>query len=397
MTKSLEKMTKKELLAYIQKNIHAEKDLSKEAEKELMKEQAKKPSIKKPAPSKTIEKKISHTDIKKQKRDTVAKAHKTIRKGHDVRAQIYYAMKNKKPDVGDKIKAAIKLARESKARSMKTVQQSITSSQKIYAALNGKKIIPPGKFIVTGSYEAFITFYHGPIGSHIERRDRLLSRTIDLKSSRDMYELAMQCAEADADEVLEYPEHEVTRVENVKVLPLYEKGLKTIPMKGTKLIYSMLGEIAKINKVIGYCVIDYILYQARLDGIKSINRRKLIRALGNNGVTAQHLLQWVKQRSDISLFILDPFLKCFLHHVAPSSTHRMTLTIVMNNEHCYPVTDKQMKKYISSQKEYNLSKVAFNVNFEDYKYINENDTESYSNLYCGELNDKQMFVLKMII
>lgn len=49
-------------------------------------------------------------------------------------------------------------------------------------------------------------------------------------------------------------------------------------MKGTILAYKFLGDIEKINKNPGECVLDYILHQTKdIRGLKHINRPFLIK------------------------------------------------------------------------------------------------------------------------
>lgn len=196
------------------------------------------------------------------------------------------------------------------------------------------------------------------------------------------------------------------------------QGLETIPMRGKNLGYSLLGDTSIINEnVEGCCVPEFIYYECQqqkyrerltqADVIDELNdvrqavieedwtilanqyindkefatptldkqrimsreseasymaRRKneYFDMKNRNGYDSRMVVLWAKQRKDVSVHCIDPMYKEFIKHIAEHP--RLTLCFILNNEHCYPILNPDIKKDIFSMHRIDMNKIKFKVN-----------------------------------
>ena len=85
-----------------------------------------------------------------------------------------------------------------------------------------------------------------------------------------------------------------------------------------------------------------------------------------NGVSTKDVINWVKkfQHDRISVFAFDPLLNCYERYI--SSHGDVSIMLINNNNHCYPITNEEIKSTISRSSKLSFSKPKWEINFNDY-------------------------------
>jgi hypothetical protein len=184
-----------------------------------------------------------------------------------------------------------------------------------------------------------------------------------------------------------------SKILQIKVAPFNKVLLENIPMKGTKLCYKLLGDIKNINVNDGECVLDYILYEAHQTGkFKKLTRYSLVQYFGEKcltyGVTTKQIIDWAKYMGNISVHALNPFLKQFASHIEKKND--LSLCFIVNNNHCYPIVDKTMKKSIAEKKCLELQAILFKFNYDNYDYFSTVSDE----LIKGNASQKPVILIE---
>lgn len=142
---------------------------------------------------------------------------------------------------------------------------------------------------------------------------------------------------------------DVVEVKNIRIKNSKAVGMKKIAMKGQHLHYKLIPDELNININQEQCCLDYIMFEMAKVW-KTYTRQQLIQELGKEcvfvGVTTERLLQWASSKKYISVFALDPFGNVFNSILACGHTS-LVLAFVVNNDHCYPITDELLKRSIS--------------------------------------------------
>ena len=151
-------------------------------------------------------------------------------------------------------------------------------------------------------------------------------------------------------------------------------GMSRVAMGAKKHSIKMLESADAVNVNEGECVIDYILYElAGKHGFKNITRQSLIKYFKGTVATTDQIISFSQQYDTLSIYAIDPLNNVFNKHVA--ADHRYSLCFVVNNNHLYPVLDANLKKSIALSGKIELNDYKFNVNYDDYQYIHD-DNES---------------------
>lgn len=167
---------------------------------------------------------------------------------------------------------------------------------------------------------------------------------------------------------------QVVKIDNLQYKKKEDVKMSNIKMKGTKLIYKFLGDIDKIQTNNGECVIDYLVHEcSKVCKLKKWNRHNLIKYFGEdcieNGISTQQICDWAKSIKYVSVDAIDPFMGVFKSEKSGTKT-LLHLTFIVNNEHCYPILDKQLCRTVSQSHKLELTDLVFNLKFNHYEYVN---------------------------
>ena len=181
------------------------------------------------------------------------------------------------------------------------------------------------------------------------------------------------------------------------IIPIKKRHMENIKMYGTKYMYKLLGDTNQLNKTPDECVIDYLDYELTNNGRFRITRKDLYREFGKNkGITTKQIIDFAKKSKKISVFALDPLFEVFNSYVGEDP--RITLVFVVNNNHLYPVLDKELKKQASRTKHLILQDFKWSVDYEHYDYIrskNEIDTCENKLVLIDEKNLKDIILQRI--
>ena len=194
---------------------------------------------------------------------------------------------------------------------------------------------------------------------------------------------------------------------NLKIEPYHENSLIKILMRGQNLGYSLLKDTAIINeRVPGLCVPEFLYYECQhqkylttlklqdiideLDRIKefifSEDKMKLTEPVNmeefhnRQGYDARMIIAWAQEHKYVSVHVLDPLFKEFLSHVC--SRPRMTLCFLINNDHCYPIVNPEIKKDIFNMHRVDMNKIKFRItDYEDGHLLTKRDFEKIIKRY----------------
>ena len=187
-------------------------------------------------------------------------------------------------------------------------------------------------------------------------------------------------------------------IQNMIVKLRTNRTLNTVKLKQTSLAYKMLGDLTNVNKNPGQCVLDYILHETQnTPRFKTITRPALIKFFGENcqeeGISTQQIIDWAKHKQYVKVIALDPFLKVFEEFVPVMNSHTcLSLVFIVNNEHCYPILDQDMKRKISRAKQLDLPSIVYDIKFDEYGSWQGNADEMDA-LIAGTLHPHKKVIL----
>lgn len=126
-----------------------------------------------------------------------------------------------------------------------------------------------------------------------------------------------------------------------------------------------------------HCVLRYILYEF-MKADKKMNKETLIKEFQSvcdidKGVSVDDILKWKNTfNHNVSIYSIDPFHKVHFKEVFNREMNKsVVLCFVNNNNHCYPILDKDVKMLISHTNELKLPKLSFEVKYETVKHIKQ--------------------------
>lgn len=163
--------------------------------------------------------------------------------------------------------------------------------------------------------------------------------------------------------------------ENVKTLsltvsPVSSTPLSKVRMGSVKYFYSSIDNNATGRP--GECVRDYILTEfAKADS----RRQGTLRTQVPDIHTTEEIIAWARTYTDITVYALDPTWRVFDKHVATDKA-RVWLMFMVNNGHCYPITNESQRRCISATGRLDLQAVEFDaVNMEEVVYFEHDNTQ----------------------
>lgn len=188
---------------------------------------------------------------------------------------------------------------------------------------------------------------------------------------------------------------DVVGVKDIRIRDAKAIGMRKIAMKARHLHYKFIPDEFHINVNQGQCCLDYIMFEMTQVWTK-YTRQDLIHDLGEEcvifGVTTERILQWASEKKYISVFALDPFGQVFDSVLAIGHTS-LVLTFLVNNDHCYPITDPAMKQQVARSKQPDFGSVRFNL----YSiYLKEYDVTCPAKVLFIETDDLSYLVKQII-
>ena len=157
---------------------------------------------------------------------------------------------------------------------------------------------------------------------------------------------------------------------DVAFTPVSKTKLSSHRLGHKKHSIKMLENADGLNVNDGECVIDYIMYElADKHGFKKLTREKLIKFFGGKTATTDQIIAFAEQYETLSVFAIDPLQFVFKCHRAQD--HNYSLCFMINNNHLYPILDKDTKKSIAMSNKISLGDYKFNVDYSDVQYIHK--------------------------
>ena len=134
-------------------------------------------------------------------------------------------------------------------------------------------------------------------------------------------------------------------------------------LKGVNMLYSSLpcGESARVAE--GQCILNYLIWEAdnTPDGGKKNKWTRLFLQEQfpdwANGVTTEEVKEFCYKERDVSMYALTRLWEVFESVVAEKC--RLCLFFIVNNGHCYPITDAKKRKQITFKKSLVMSDLVF--------------------------------------
>ena len=221
--------------------------------------------------------------------------------------------------------------------------------------------------------------------------------------------------------------------DNLQINKWVENSFRQVLMKGKNLGYSLLNDTAIINEhTEGRCVPEFIYYECRKQNyLKRITLKQIISELDdikqaifcedwNNqtelkekdranfmnrvGYDCRMIVEWAKLYKNISVHCIEPLFSEFLKHV-PANKTSLNLCFILNNNHCYPITNPDIKHDIFYKHRIDMNKIKFKLNDYNGIYMDESQLNNFDNItestrnkgliYCG-VNTLKNIVSKII-
>ena len=104
------------------------------------------------------------------------------------------------------------------------------------------------------------------------------------------------------------------------------------------------------------------------------------------GVSTKDVINWVKKYHSqrISVFAFDPLLNCYERYI--SSHGDASIMLINNNNHCYPITNEEIKSTISRSSKLSFSKPKWEINYNDYIKLDELELELANDMGAFEVS-----------
>ena len=205
-------------------------------------------------------------------------------------------------------------------------------------------------------------------------------------------------------------------ISDVIVMEKSRTSLSNHRMAAEKYGIRALKEADGLNVNEGQCVIDYLMYELSLKPyFKKLSRNDITTFFnkrnqwkydnakkdGNRNVkitdfkpNTNDIIEFAKQFNNVSVNAIDPLQKVFHNH--KSEISRYNLCFIVNNNHLYPILDTNTKQSIAKCGRISLNESKFNISYNDYQFVKENDTASQDVkvLLYDDSNDVMMELMK---
>jgi hypothetical protein len=185
--------------------------------------------------------------------------------------------------------------------------------------------------------------------------------------------------------------------DNHKHKPYDETKLKSLPLYNYhRLGYRYCPDDKLINTTANKCVIDGLLSFLKLH-YTTLMADKLKQELGSAHPSVDDIERWVKSdkhsyQDYVSLYILDPFNRQMLRHIAKNNT-KVMMTFYVNHQHLYAITLKDLRTKIQHYDHVDLMKLEHRDALlpDNYEYIHCNHIKKPTGLLSADQRAK--FVL----
>ena len=167
-------------------------------------------------------------------------------------------------------------------------------------------------------------------------------------------------------------------------------------MAGEKYSIRALKEADGLNVNEGQCAIDYLMYElSGKPSFKNLSRNEIqtffnkrnqfkfevAKNAGNKIIkltdfkpNTNDIVEFAKQFNNVSVNAIDPLQKVFHNH--KSEVSRYNLCFIVNNHHLFPILDTSTKQSIVKCGRISLNESKFNISYDDYQFVKENDIAS---------------------
>lgn len=172
------------------------------------------------------------------------------------------------------------------------------------------------------------------------------------------------------------------------IISSLSKNRKDIKMRGTTLGYKFLNDIKniKFKEDENKCAFDYILDTLQgKENFKKFNivtLKKQLKELNINyteGLTVEEIKKWIitYYPKYINMYPIDPLMQVFDEYTHEEAEH--SLCFILNNNHCYGISDSNLKKSVAIKKQLSISKIHFK-------------TETNNSIYINDVNDEKLLL-----
>ena len=172
----------------------------------------------------------------------------------------------------------------------------------------------------------------------------------------------------------------------------------TIVMRKQNLAMKIVGNIEKINKHDGQCVIDYVMYEmqhtARWTQVKRPTVEQYFNKDGSG--TIQQIVDMAGEMNNIRVDVLHPMGHTILKYLPEKKTtnNMLHLCFIMNNNHCYPIISKEAKEIVSRKGRLDLGEMIINFDCSDYVFMNaERVLSKQKELINGTFKTDKKYIL----
>jgi hypothetical protein len=108
---------------------------------------------------------------------------------------------------------------------------------------------------------------------------------------------------------------------------------------------------------------------------KKYTRQQFLSEIGPEyilGLSAREILDWAQKKKTVSCYVLNPFGEVISPEI--SKHVELLLVFMINNKHCFPVVNQELKRFVSKTKCLDLAPQIFNTaNFDSSEYTNSMD------------------------
>ena len=247
-------------------------------------------------------------------------------------------------------------------------KQSLVKLQQVqtYVRQNRGMYVGKGKWMV--SFTAIFLFRDH--GTYREARVNGVMEVKD-KDFLDEAEIDAFCIEAAEKYIKKTPTWHASSVDFINkravvIRLMTDIQLKNLRLYGTALEYKLLPENLEINKNGGSCVRNFIMANTEQVWSK-YTRFDLNRELLNLGIPEEQdwldvesIMEWVESKKHVTMFAFGPHDQLIAKYVAPVKT-QMTLAFKINNNHLYPVMQKDLKLRVSKTGKLDLQNEVFKI------------------------------------
>ncbi len=192
----------------------------------------------------------------------------------------------------------------------------------------------------------------------------------------------------------------VLKVSNIHFTPQYKADYKEIVMRGEKIAYRLLGDLSKINKIPGQCLIDSIMYVIQNSRyIKKVNRKYVAKFFNADGSgTYEQLFKLAKALKNLRVTVISP-MGAIVASYKPEgyeTNHNVDhMAFIINNGHCYPILSEEIKTMVLKQQRLDLGEIKVNIKLDNnYVYVDNDDyMENKQRILNGEYETETPVIL----